>query len=115
MQTHSDSPRLEALSRQEFWRQHLDRCGQSSLSKIAYCRENDLTYHQMMYWQKRLKPSDSTVQVNQKQPTPGFIPIVVDAQDRTATSLSITLPNGLIISGITEATLSWIKPLLSQL
>jgi len=115
MHTYSDTSTLEPLSRQEFWRQHIDRCRQSSLSKVAYCRENDLIYHQMMYWQKRLEPADTSLQVDQKPQCPRFIPVVVDGQASCTPSLSITLPNGLSISGITEATLSWIKPLLSQL
>lgn len=115
MQTPCEIPQLESLSRQEYWRQHLDRCRQSSLSKVAYCRKHGLTYHQMMYWQKRLVPTDSTLKVGQNQESSGFIPVVLDAQSPSAPSLSITLPNGLTIAGITEPTLSWIKPLLSQL
>ena len=102
----------QTLTQSEFWQQHLLRCAESTLSKVQYCREHQLVYHQMMYWQKRLQPDNPT---SSEHKASGFLPVIVNGSGDACKGLSLTLPNGLQIHGITDNTLSLIKPLLSQL
>jgi len=46
----SDSPRLQTLSREAFWQHHVTQWQDSGLSKMAYCQQYSLAYHQMVYW-----------------------------------------------------------------
>lgn len=115
MQLNDSTIPLEQVSREAFWQQHLDRCQVSSLSKMAYCRQHDLAYHQMIYWQKRLDvPADSHTEQKESERNQ-FVPVIVDNEDSQTPALSLTLPNGLVVSGITDSTVGLIKPLLSQL
>ena len=41
---------LQTLSRPDFWQQHITQCRESGLSKMAYCQQFSLVYHQMVYW-----------------------------------------------------------------
>lgn len=106
---------LEQVSRKAFWQQHLDRCQASDLSKMAYCREHKLAYHQMIYWQKRLDDTADDRIPDRELSKGNFVPVIVDNNNPQPASLIVTLPNGLVISGITESTVNLIKPLLSQL
>lgn len=102
----------QTLTQSEYWQQHLLRCAQSTLSKVQYCREHQLVYHQMMYWQKRLQP---VLPKSSEHSATGFVPVIVNNSADVGNGLSLTLPNGLQIHGITDNTLSLVKPLLSQL
>ena len=40
----NDTPRLQTLSRKEFWQRHVNQWRTSGLSKMAYCQQYALTY-----------------------------------------------------------------------
>ncbi len=42
-------------SKELYWRQHIEACKTSGLSKAIYCKEKQLNYSRLMYWQKKLK------------------------------------------------------------
>lgn len=117
MHTHSTTAvnSLEKLTRAEFWQQHLDRCMKSGMSKIKYCQQYQLAYHQLMYWQKRLSTKKALDSSTIKSTDSRLVPVVVGPQPTTAAGLSLSLPNGIQITGITEHTLNCVKPLLAQL
>ena len=53
-------PCLEQPSNLE-WENHLRSWKRSSLSKAAYCRRKEISYHSFNYWKKRLeKPKPSS-------------------------------------------------------
>jgi hypothetical protein len=38
-----------------YWKQQVDACNASGMNKSKYCRQNQLNYDRLMYWQKKLK------------------------------------------------------------
>ena len=51
----NDTPGLQTVSRGQFWQRHVNQWRTSGLSKMAYCQQYALTYHQMVYWSAKLK------------------------------------------------------------
>ena len=49
----SETPRYQTVSREAFWRRHVEQWRTSGLFKVAYCQRYTLTYHQMVYWSKK--------------------------------------------------------------
>jgi hypothetical protein len=45
-------------SKAEYWSEHIRRWQDSGLSKVEYCRQNNLTKHAFYYWRKKLKQSN---------------------------------------------------------
>lgn len=44
----------------KFWRQHIQAWQSSGLTQSAYCRQNYLKVHQLIYWKKKIdEPSTS--------------------------------------------------------
>ncbi|MDX2513391.1 MAG: hypothetical protein QNK25_15195 [Desulfobacterales bacterium] len=40
------------------WQAHIDSLGESGLSRAEYCRQHNLSYHALNYWQRKLsRPS----------------------------------------------------------
>ncbi len=90
----------------EYWRRHIDAWKTSSQSQSEFCRVNELSYHRFCYWQRKFH--------QQEKPgaSGGFA--TVSRQPEPA-GLSITLPRGLVVQGITAGNLPLVYQLLSQL
>jgi len=52
---------IDPEQRRQFWKDHIDGWQKSGLSQVAYCREHDLTGHQLTYWEKRFVQSAAPV------------------------------------------------------
>ena len=96
--------------RRSFWKRHVIACNESALSKASYCREHQLPYHQLIYWLSRCdtdtqpaatyaKP-ESAARQNKK--TSRLLPVMLRDNENSQGALQITLPSGVIITGITE-------------
>ena len=68
----NDTPQLQTLSRAAFWPRHIEQWRASGLSKMAYCQQYALTYHQMTCWSNK----DLQV-VKPEEPSSGFIPMLL--------------------------------------
>lgn len=115
-------PTFNSLSeRRSFWKRHVTACNDSGQSKAGYCREQQLTYHQFIYWysQFEAQPSvfiDSKSRPTQSKDTTRLLPVVLrDHHQPHDGGIQITLPNGVSISGITEQHVSVALQLLDQL
>ena len=104
-----DAPQLQTLNREAFWQRHVTQWRNSGLSKMAYCQQYALTYHQMVYWSKKQEPC-----VDSETATDGFVALSVCA-DGVDSALSVRLPNGLTIQGIDERSVGLVGKLLAQL
>lgn len=98
---------------QAHWQAHVEACDRQDISKAGYCRNNELTYHCFIYW--HAKYSEQTV----KKPIPKtdsskLIPVAL-AQGADPAELQIRLPNGVLISGINDQSISLIGQLIDQL
>ena len=80
---------------EEQWYQHIDAWELTHSTQADYCRNNQLPPHQFSYWKnKRLKNNSKTV-------TSKFAIAHVETSSQiTHSTLSMTLPNGIIIDGI---------------
>jgi hypothetical protein len=107
---------VPSLSRQEFWQRHVAQWQSGELSQRNYCREHDLIYHQFGYWKRQLLGADTALQDTTAQNHAAFVPVAVPgcALD-SSMGLSIVLPNGVRIHGITDACVSTAAALVRQL
>jgi len=76
---------------QGHWRAHVKALSKSGLSRAEYCRRQNLSYHAMIYWQKKLARSTSDINT--------LVPISIDMgrEQVYETELQVNLPSGLSI------------------
>ena len=104
----------QSLSRQQFWDQHLQAYPRSGLSRMAYCREHGLVYHQLLYWQKQAASSTADSGVAALDSPNQLIPVTLALRE-SPVPLTVVLPNGIQIRDIQPGNLSAINQLLEQL
>ncbi len=94
------------------WASHVQSWQKTQQSQSAYCRDHDLNYHRFTYWRRKLvkqaNPARHPVQRS------GFIPIEPCSAE-AAQSLTATLPNGVLLQGISASNLTVVKQLLGLL
>ena len=103
--------------REAYWRSHLDGWRASGLSQSVYSQRHGLRANQLSYWHRR--DQRLTAKAASKPPAPtadhgGFIPVQVVTPPESE-ALSVRLPTGVGIEGITEANLTVVGQLLAQL
>ena len=107
----ASAPQLQTLSRQSFWQRHVLQWQSSGISKMAYCQQHSLVYHQMVYWSGKVE----NTAVDAKPHTSGdFVRVAVSSASHNST-LSIRLPNGIAIEGIDECSVALVGKLIEQL
>jgi hypothetical protein len=93
-----------------YWQQQVAGWQASGQSQKAFCEANDLNFHRLGYWRRKLlQRADSGSQQDS-----GFVPVTLHSQP-VPTALSIRLPNGLMLQGITRDNLPLVYQLLSRL
>lgn len=103
----NDTPKLQTVSRKDFWQRHVNQWRTSGLSKMAYCQQHVLTYHQMVYWSSKVE-----CVVEAKSPG-GFVAVTVSSDERDS-GLSIRFPNGVTIEGINERSVDIVSKLIAR-
>lgn len=98
------------ISQEAYWQAHISQWAQSELSQSAYCRREGLILHRWRYWRNKLR--DSTA--DQPKLANELVPVKVIAQPIDH-DLSITLANGIRISGVNTYTLPLLGTVLKQL
>lgn len=73
------------------WQVHVKALAESGLSRAEYCRRQKLSYHAMIYWQRKLSRNNSS--------TNSLVPICIDMGKEQAhgAQLQVNLPGGLSI------------------
>ena len=104
-----ESPQLQTLSREAFWQHHVTQWRDSGLSKMAYCQQYALVYHQMVYW--CTKATNAQVHSHSNN----FVPVAIAPAVDTSRGLSVRLPSGVAIEGIDERSIALVGKLLEQL
>ena len=94
-------------TRATYWREQIQAWSVSGKSQKAFCEEQALGYHRFGYWRRKFSQS---VSIPSKAKT-----FVAVTRQPAAMSLSLSLPNGLIIEGIAEENVSLVSQLLRQL
>lgn len=103
---------LQALTREQFWQHHIDQWHRSELSKMAYCRTQDLAYHQFLYWSDKPRRRDDS----KPNRSSGFVNVAlvqpsVEVADVSSVTLTLELPGGITVKNISASTV----PLVAQL
>ena len=102
-------PGLSALTRDQFWYEHVVSWRQSGLTQSGYCRREGLKLHQWHYWRKKLDTADQPPTLSGD-----FVPVQVTA-DAHMGCLSVTLPNGVVIEGISRDNVDVVSGLMARL
>ncbi len=98
-----------AVTLSDYWSQHIQSWQQTDKSQSSYCRAHDLNYHRFTYWRRKLLAPDTAVR--QVVPSSSFVPVKAISPG-VDSSLTATLPNGVILQGIAADNLSVVKQLL---
>ena len=96
-----------------YWQEQVSQWHESSLSGTQFCKQQQLVYHQFLYWRRRYDSGSNPAAVTDS--SSGFAKVVPLADSGDAGSLSMTLPNGCAITGITSDNVALIRSLLAQL
>ncbi len=84
------------------WQQQVDRWRVSGQSQQAFCKTHDLSYHRFVYWRRKFEDG---LTENQNPSTSALVPVIYRPPS-TAARLSLVLPNGLELRGLSEDNLS---------
>lgn len=91
----------------EQWLQRIKSWQDSGLSQAAWCRQNDVKASRFGYWKKKLCIGD--MPVSPSKTISAFVPVsLTQNQDRNHeefSPLTVSLPNGLSVSGINHQNL----------
>ena len=106
----SDTPHVKATSRGAFWQHHINRWRDSGLSKMAYCQQHDVVYHQMVYWSGNTEKTECDAPKSSNN----FVAVNVSRAD-VHSRLSVQLPNGVSIIDVDEHNVVLVGLLVNQL
>lgn len=112
--TPKTEPRLQTLSREAFWQRHVCQWRDSGMSKMAYCQQYSLVYHQMVYWSSKQKVCNRD-EPYADEDLKGFVPVSVTTANTADSGLSIRLPSGLLIHGIDQHNIALLLQVIQQL
>ena len=109
--TNSEIPPKMESDQEPDWVEHFTQWRQSGLTQREYCRQAGLSRHRFKYWRRKLEPE----QFGSRNPrASGFVPVQVE-RPRVEASLSLSLPNGLILRGIDAGNVDLVKRLVERL
>jgi hypothetical protein len=94
-----------------YWQQDIDQWKSSGQSQVKFCQANDLSYHRFVYWRHKFERGPRGCQ--DKRESGGFA--TVDYRQDANSGLTLSLPNGLVLRGISADNVSVVRQLLEQL
>ena len=95
-------------TREQYWQTQIEAWRASGQSQQAFCRANDLNYPRFGYWLRKFRRQGATG----TRRAPGFVPVMAAPGDG---GLSLHLPNGIELRGISEQNLHVMEQLLARL
>lgn len=101
---------MTPLERDQFWEQQVSHWQSSGLSGAAFSEVQSLTYHQFVYWRKKLKqcgPEDAVA--------PAGFARVAASTPGTGVGLTVSLPGGISIVGLHAGNVELLGAILRQL
>jgi hypothetical protein len=94
-----------------YWQQQIDQWKSSGQSQAKFCQTNDLSYHRFVYWRRKFERGPGGHQ--EKRESGGFA--TVDYRHDANSGLTLSLPNGLVLRGISAGNVSVVRQLLEHL
>ncbi len=104
-----DPTMLPRHQRSTFWNKRIEQWQQSGLTQKDFCLQQNLVAHQFTYWLNKF-------QLTQREPKSsagGFVPVNIISS--SSSQLHITLPNGIVLTGITEHNLGVVQQFIQSL
>lgn len=95
------------------WLERIQSWRDSGLSQKAWCQQNSVRASQFGYWKRKL---DTTPRPTSQQPA-AFVPVATTPHAATTESalLTVSLPNGIQVSGIDQDNLTLVQKLVGVL
>ena len=97
-------------TREQYWRAQIDAWQASGQSQQAFCKANDLNYPRFGYWLRKFRHQGVVAATPRR--ASGFVPVVASPSDD---GLSLHLPNGVELRGVSEKNLHIVEQLLTRL
>lgn len=98
--------------REQLWQQHITEWQASGLSGMAYCKQQSLTYCRFIYWRKRLAGSG---RVSDGAASSGFARVAPVSGIEATGGLTVSLPGGVLITGLHAGNIELLGAVLRQL
>lgn len=105
----SDLPNPVPLA--DYWRQQVNNWKNSCQSQAKFCQANELSYHRFVYWRQKFERGPDNSQTARE--SAGFAS--VDYRPELNGGLTLSLPNGLVLRGISADNVPVVRQLLEQL
>ena len=83
------------MSHSQHWQQHIDAWQQSGGSQAEYCRQHALDQSQFSYWKRKLIKTSEPQSVKSSRFAVAKVAVMPQPS-----SLTLTLPNGIVLGGI---------------
>jgi hypothetical protein len=96
-------------TREQFWKAQMDAWQASGQSQQAFCKANDLKYPRFGYWLRKFRRQGL---VAESRRASGFVRIVAAS---VGDGLSVHLPNGIELRGVSDQNLHVVEQLLARL
>jgi hypothetical protein len=97
-------------TREQYWKTQIDAWQASDQSQQALCKANDLDYPRFGYWLRKFRRQGVVAKAPGQRS--GFVPVVAAPADD---GLSLHLPNGIELRGVSERNLHLVEQLLARL
>jgi hypothetical protein len=94
-----------------YWKEQVDAWKSAGTSQIKFCQANELSYHRFVYWRRKFEHGPGGRQ--EKRESGGFA--TVDYRQDVSGGLTLSLPNGLVLRGISADNVPVVRQLLEQL
>jgi hypothetical protein len=98
---------MKSQQRADYWREQITLWQASGLSGQIFCQQHQLTYHQFVYWRQKYREPEENI-------SPGFVKVAATALVNSA-ELTLSLPNGLVITGLNDSNVTLLGAILRQL
>ena len=97
---------MKSQQRADYWREQITLWQASGLSGQIFCQQHQLTYHQFVYWRQKYRDSEENI-------LPGFAKVTTTVPVNSA-ELTLSLPNGLVITGLNDCNVTLLGAILRQ-
>jgi hypothetical protein len=104
---------MTTKDRHQYWQQCLIDWQASALSGAAFCKQHSIIYHQFTYWRRKLLEEG----LDQQQSSAGFTRVTaIESRPFIAQpELTLTLPNGIAITGLHAGNVDVLAAILRHL
>ena len=94
--------------RAQYWQGQIEAWRVSGQSQLAYCKANRLNYPRFGYWLRKFRRQGGSEPCRGS----GFVPVMAASGSE---GLSIHLPNGIQLRGVSKQNLDVVEQLLARL